>query len=102
MSGKPEIEHDQIRLVALDGFERRARPLIADRHLVAARRSSGATVADDVRLVVDDEDARGHDSTPSTGAARTGPGTTMVNRRAGARHVLCPDAAARPPQAGRG
>ena len=52
-----EVEHDEIRLVAFDRLERRASGHRGS-DLVAARAQQRRHRADDVRLVVDDEDAR--------------------------------------------
>ena len=78
MSGRPRSSTIEIRLVALDRLERRA-TAHRGQHVIAARPQQRGHGADDVRFVVDDEDARGH-CYCATVAARTGPGTTIVNR----------------------
>ena len=78
MSGKPEVEHDQVRLLAIDGLDRGA-AVHRGEHLVAARAQQRRQRAEDVRLVVDDQDPRRHRQA-SLSTARVAPGTSIENR----------------------
>ena len=88
-----QIEHDEIGLVAIDRLDGRA-SRHRRVHVVAARTEQRRHGAEDVRLVVDDQDSRGHDSVAHRDRPRR-PGNDDGEPGAGTGHVLAPDPAAR-------
>ena len=74
---KTEVEHDEIGLVPLDRVES-CPAAHRGQHVVSARPQQRGHGGDDVRLVVDDENALRHVYC-GTAAVRTAPGTTIEN-----------------------